>query len=212
MRATITIARQMGSGGSYVGQLIATQFGIKYVDREVLRLAAEEFGCDEETVAARAERVSSFWERILSGLTLGPPETHYAPPPLRNFSDKQLFEKQTEILKKIAVKNDCVIVGWGGCHVLPRHRGKINIFCHAPLSFRVKRVLEVYHPRSEAEAREMILESDEMRKRYIFEMTGKDWACAENYHLSINTSLLPLQKTAELIIEILKLKGIIPAT
>ena len=58
----------------------------------------------------------------------------------------------------------------------------------------------------------MILEPDEMRKRYIVEMTGRDWACAENYHLSLNTSLLPLQKTAELIIEILKLKRIIPAT
>jgi cytidylate kinase len=212
MRATITIARQMGCGGSYIGQLIATQLGIKYVDREVLRLAAEEFGCDEETLAARAERISSFWERILSGLRLGPPETLYAPPPMRNFSDQQLFEKQTEILKKIAEKNDCVIVGWGGCHVLPRHRGKLNIFCHAPLKSRIKRVMEIYHPRSEEEARAMILESDEMRKRYIFEMTGKDWACAENYHLSINTSLLPLQKTAELIIEVLKLKRIIPAT
>jgi cytidylate kinase len=209
LRTTITIARQMGSGGSYVGQLIAAQLGIKYVDREVIHLAAEEFGCDEETVAARAERVSSFWERILSGLTFGSAETRYAPPPLRTFSDKELFDKQIEIMRELVKETDCVIVGWGGCHVLPPHRGKINVFCHAPVNFRVKRVMEIYHARSEDEAREMILESDQMRKRYIFEMTNKDWACAENYHLSIDTSLFALQETAELIIEFLKRKGIV---
>jgi cytidylate kinase len=208
LRTTITIARQMGSGGSYLGQLIAARLGIKYIDREVIHLAAEEFGCDEETVAARSERVSSFWERILSGLTFGPPETTYAPPPLRTFSDKELFDKQIEIMRAIAKENDCVIVGWGSCHVLPPRRGKINIFCHAPISFRVKRVMEIYHSHSEEQARAMILGSDEMRKRYIFEMTGKDWACAENYHLSINTSLLTLPETAELIIEFLKRIGI----
>jgi cytidylate kinase len=209
LRTTITIARQMGSGGSYVGQLIAKQLGIKYVDREVIHLAAQEFGCDEETVAARTERLTSFWERIFSGLTFGPPETSYAPPPLRTFSDKELFDKQIEIVRAIATDSDCIIVGWGGCHVIPSHRGKISIFCHAPLKFRVKRVMEIYHSRSEDDARRMILESDEMRKRYIFEMTGKDWACAENYHFSINTSLLPLSKIAEFIVELLRSKGIV---
>jgi cytidylate kinase len=144
----------------------------------------------------------------LSGLTFGSPETTYAPPPLRTFSDKELFDKQIEIMRTMAKENDCVIVGWGGCHALPPRRGKINIFCHAPISFRIKRVMEIYHARSEDEAREMIAESDQMRKRYIFEMTDKDWACAENYHLSIDTSLLALPKSAELIIEFLKRKGL----
>jgi cytidylate kinase len=112
-------------------------------------------------------------------------------------------------MRTIAKESDCVIVGWGSCHVLPPRRGKINIFCHAPIGFRVRRVMEVYHTGSEEEAREMILESDQMRKRYIFEMTDKDWACAENYHLSIDTSLLAPQQTAELIIEFLKRKGIV---
>jgi len=61
IRKTITISRQMGTGGSYIGQVIATHLGLKYVDREVLHQAAKEFGCDEETVAARSERISSFW-------------------------------------------------------------------------------------------------------------------------------------------------------
>jgi len=70
IKTTITISRQMGAGGSYIGQVIAKRLGLKYVDREVLHLAAQEFGCDEETIAARSERVTSFWERVLGGLSL----------------------------------------------------------------------------------------------------------------------------------------------
>ena len=74
IKTTITISRQMGAGGSYIGQQIAKRLGLKYIDREVLHLAAQEFGCDEETIAARSERVSSFWERVLGGLSFGVPE------------------------------------------------------------------------------------------------------------------------------------------
>ncbi|HST52097.1 MAG TPA: cytidylate kinase-like family protein [Pyrinomonadaceae bacterium] len=202
MRTTITISRQLGCGGSYIGQVIATRLGVKYVDREVLRLAAKEFGCDEEAVAARRERVASFWERILGGLTFGTPEAPYTPPPLRNFTDRELFEKQTEILKRIANKNDCVVAGWAGVYVLPHHAGSFSVFCHAPLAFRVKRFMELYQAHTKEEARAILAESDETRKQYFLSMTGHDWACAENYDLSINTSLYPLDDIAELIIEL----------
>lgn len=209
MRKTITISRQFGCGGSYVGQLIATRLGLKYVDREVLHLAAREFGCSEETVAAREERVASFWERILSGLTFGTPEAPYTPPPLRNFTDEELFEKQTEILKRIASRHDSVVIGWAGVYVLPRHPGMFSIFCHAPASFRLKRIMQLYDAATKEDARRMMEESDEMRKRYFNAMTGYDWACAENYNLSIDTSLLPLEEIAEMLINLLKRKRIV---
>ena len=211
MRTTITISRQLGCGGTYIGQLIATRLGLKYVDREVLHLAAEEFGCDTETVAAREERISSFWERILSGLTFGTPEAPYTPPPIRSlaFSDRELFERQTEILKRIASRNDCVVIGWAGVHVLPRHPGMFSVFCHAPASFRIKRIMELYQVQTKEEARTMLEESDEMRKRYFEAMTGHDWACAENYHIAIDTSLFPIEDIAEMLIELLKRKQIV---
>lgn len=206
MRTTITISRQLGCGATYIGQLIATRLGLKYVDREVLHLAAQEFGCDEETVAAREERVSSFWERILSGLTFGAPEAPYTPPPLRTFTDEELFEKQTEILKRIASRHDCVVIGWAGVYVLPRHPGMLSIFCHAPTRFRIKRIMELYRIETKEEALTMMEESDEMRKRYFDAMTGHDWACAENYHVSIDTSLLPMDEIAEILIGMIKRK------
>lgn len=203
MRTTITISRKLGCGGSYVGQLIAGRLGIKYVDREVLHLlAAKEFGCDEETIAARAERVSSFWERVLGGLTLGAADAPYSPPPLRNFSDKQLFDTQTRILRKVATETDCVVIGWAGVHVLRRHPGTFSAFFHAPLDFRIDRVMRLYHAPTKEAARDMIHESDRSRKKYFESMTGHYWACAEDFQLVIDTSLLPLEEIADKIIEL----------
>jgi cytidylate kinase len=208
-KTTITIARQLGSGGSYIGRRLAERLGFKYVDREVLRLAAEELNCDERELAARAERVSTFWERVSRSLSFGPPDGPYAPPPLlRSISDRELFERQTGILKQIARQHDCVIVGWGSALMLPRHRRRFSIFCHAPVSFRVRRVQEIYPDTDEARAKELIAESDEMRQHYIEEMTDKDWVCLQNYHLAIDTSILPLPQVVELILGLLKLKGI----
>jgi cytidylate kinase len=207
MNTTIAITRQMGSAGSYLGQLIADRLGIRYVDREVLYLAAQELGIEPLELNARAERLSSFWQNTLRGLSFSV-DAHYTPPPLRLFTDKELFDKQTEIMKEIANKNDCVIVGWGGAHVLPRHRKMITIFCHAPIAYRIERVIKVYKACDKVTAQTMIIESDEMRKNYIAQMTGKDWACAENYDLTFDTGLLSLEKIAELLIEIIKLKGI----
>src|SRR6266567_636422 len=144
IKTTITISRQMGAGGSYIGQLIAKRLGLKYIDREVLHLAAKEFGYDEETIAARSERAASFWVRVPGGLSVGVPEAKYNPPPLGNFSDRELFEKQTQILKRIASQEDCVVVGWAGVFMLPRHRGMFTVFWHAPKSFRVKRIMSIY--------------------------------------------------------------------
>ena len=202
IKTTITISRQMGSGGSYIGQTIAKRLGLKYVDREVLHMAAQEFGCDEETIAARSERVSSFWARVLGGLSFGAPDSPYNPPPLGNFSDRELFEKQTQILKRLATQEDCVVVGWAGVFLLPRHRGMFSVFCHAPKSFRVKRIMNIYQGLTEEKARTLIAESDRTREIYFNEMTDHDWTCAKNYNLSIDTSRQPLEEIADLIINL----------
>src|SRR6478672_12572484 len=111
-RTTITIARQMGCGGAYIGQIIARKLGLRYVDREVLHLAAKSLGVAEEAVTASRERLTSFWSRWFSGLTVLPPECAYTPPPLRSFTDEELFHTQVKALKLIAGREDCVIVGY----------------------------------------------------------------------------------------------------
>jgi cytidylate kinase len=113
-----------------------------------------------------------------------------------------LFERQTQILKRIASQEDCVVVGWAGVFMLPRHRGMFSVFCHAPKSFRVKRIMNIYQDLTEERARMVIAESDRTREIYFNEMTGHDWLCARNYNLSIDTSLQPLEEIADLIISL----------
>ena len=196
-RTTVTIARRMGSGGAYVGQGIAQRLGLKYIDREVLHLCAESLGVEESALEPNRERVASFWERLFGGLTFGPPETTYAPPPLRNYTDRQLFERQVEILRKIAARDDCVIVGYGGAYVLPRHARMVNFYFHAPLELRVRRVMELYQIEDRERAKELIARSDETRQRYFKQMIGRDWACADNYHVCVDTSMLPLPELVD---------------
>jgi cytidylate kinase len=191
-QTTVTIARRMGSGGAYVGRLLAERLGLKYVDREVLHLAAQVLGVEASSLEPSRERLSTFWERLFGGLSFGAPDGPYAPPPVRVCSDRTLFECQTDILREIAAREDCVIVGWGGAYVLPRHERMVNFFFHAPLGFRVRRVMEIYEVGDADRARSMVEESDAVRARYFREMTGKDWACADNYHLCVDTSMSSL--------------------
>lgn len=205
-RTTITIARQMGCGGAYVGQAIARRLGLRYVDREVLHLAAQSMDVEAAAVEAGSEKLTSFWEKLLGGLTLLPPESPYTPPPVRTFTDEELFRRQVEALKLIAAREDCVIVGYGGAFVLPRHERTVNLYFHAPLRFRVKRVIEIYNLSGAREAGRMIKESDEMRQRYFARMTDVDWTCANNYHLCIDTSIYPLSELAERLIRFVERK------
>jgi cytidylate kinase len=207
---TITIARQMGCGGAYIGQVIARRLGLRYVDREVLHLAAQSLGVEEAAVEASTEKLTSFWEKLFGGLTVLPPESSYTPPPVRTFTDEELFQRQVEALKFIAAREDCVIVGYGGAFVLPHHGRTVNLYFHAPLKFRMRRLIEIYSLAGAHEARQMIEESDEMRKRYFARMTDLDWTCADNYHLCIDTSIYPLPELAERLIRFVERKlGII---
>ena len=86
--------------------------------------------------------------------------------------------------------------------MLPRHRGMFSVFCHAPKTFRVKRLMNIYNDLTDERARTLIAESDRTREIYFNEMTGHDWMCARNYNLSIDTSLQPLEDIAELIIKL----------
>lgn len=205
-RTTITIARQMGCGGAYVGQIIAQRLGLRYIDREVLHLAAQALGVEAAAVEASSEKLTSFWEKFFGGLTFLTPESSYTPPPARTFTDEELFQRKVEALKLIAAREDCVIVGYGSAFVLPHHGRMVNLYFHAPLKFRIRRLMKIYNLSEVHEAAQMIAESDEMRHRYFTQMTDKDWTCADNYHLCIDTSIYPLPELAERLIRFIEQK------
>ncbi len=204
MRTTVTLGRQLGCGGSYLGQRIADALGIRCLDREIVSKAAAHLQVDEADFAQREEHGVSFWERMLRGVTTGPPEAAYQAPVTLSVTDRDLLAAETQVMQEIAAEEDVVIVGRLAAFVLPPHPGMVRIFLHAPEPFRVKRLVENAAAATEAEARTLIARSDETRRQYILQMISKEEYDARQYHLSVDTSVLPLSETAELITDFVR--------
>lgn len=192
----ITISRQFGCGGAYIGTRIAKRLGYVYVDREVLQQAARNLGVEESDLADREERVSSFWESLFRVFMT---ESVYVPPPIRPIYDRDLFNAEANIINEAADRKSAVIVGRAGFHVLKGRAGLANVFIHASMDFRIRRVMEVYKKDAE-EARSLVEESDRDRGKFIHTMTGVEWADARNYHLCIDISRTDFQTAEEMII------------
>lgn len=215
MKRVITVGRELGCGGAWLGQHIATRLGLRYIDNEVLRLTADSFAMTEADLQGREEKVDSFWDRLACGFTYGAPELPYLPPEIAIVSDSDLFRRETEIMSRLAAQGDCVIVGRAAAMVLAPQPGMVHIFLRAPLEFRVKRVMENYGAPSPEVAAQWIARSDAEREQFVQHMTGHDWSCSRNYHLSVDSSLLPLEELAEVIIDfverVLKQRSLGPA-
>jgi cytidylate kinase len=204
MRITVTLGRQLGCGGSYLGQCVADALQIRCLDREIVSKAAQNLHCDEDELLQREERGASFWERMLRGITTGPPEALYQAPVSLSVTDRDLLAAETEVMREIAAQEDVVIVGRIAAYVLPPHPGMVNVFLHAPSRFRVHRLVASGHAATESEAKTLIARSDETRRQYISQMTGKEEYDARHYHLCLDTSLLPLPDTAALLTDFVR--------
>jgi CMP/dCMP kinase len=198
-KMVITISRQAGSGGSYVGHEVAKELGITYVDREILREAAEHLGRDDATLEEYEERSSGFLQNFVSLLSLGTPESPYLPPSERPIYDRDLFELESKIIDKIATGYDAVIIGRGAFHVLRNHPGALHVLVHAPRDFRARRLMEALPGSTLGEAWKKTEESDRRRAKFFKDMIGTSWTDARNYHLCIDTSLLELEESVRMI-------------
>jgi cytidylate kinase len=195
----ITISRQLGSGGSYIAQQVAKRLGYAYIDRQILEQAAKELGVEEAEIENRDERLQTFWEKLIAVFTVGTPAGTYTPPPLHIFSDEQLVEIERRLITELTAKGPCVVLGRGAWHLLRGRERLLNIMVHAPLGFRVERVMSIYHARSKVEAIQMIERSDQERSRIVRAFTGRDRFDARNYHLTIDTGVVDFATAGEMI-------------
>ena len=198
----ITLSRQMGSGGSYIGYLVAGKLGFKFIDREVLRQAADHLGTEVSQLEHQDERSSGLIEKLIRGFFLGAPEAATTARHLkRPVYDRDLFSLECRIMNEIAERYSAVIIGRGGFHALrKRPEGSvIRVFIHAPLEFRVQRVMKARNIVDAAEARSIIEESDRRRARFIRDMVGVEWTDAKNYHLCIDSSVAGFPRSVEMI-------------
>ena len=200
----ITISRQLGSGGAYLGQRIAYRVNALYLDHEIVRQAAQELKIPEEHVVLRDEKVTSRWQSILRSF-VDSTSWSYAPPPLDTLNDKDLYKVESDIITRIANQSSAVIVGRGGYYVLRNHPRLLSIFLQADTGFRQQRVQELYHV-SAPEALKLISSIDKDRASYLRAFTGQDWQDARQYHLSLDTGVLGLDKAEEIILKTLQVR------
>ena len=202
MPFVITISRQLGSGGAYLGQRLALRLNALYLDHEIVRQAAQELKIPEEHVAVRDEKVTSNWQSMLQSIAYSN-SWSYAPPALGILNDADLYKTESDIITRIANQRSAVIVGRGGHYVLRNHPRCLNVFIHADPDFRQKRVEEVYNVSPE-KAMKLMCSVDQERARYLRALTGQDWLDARQYHLSLDTGVLGLEKAEHIILETLQ--------
>ena len=205
----ITISRELGSGGSVLGQRLARRLGCKFADHEILQQAAAEMGDDPEMLAARDETAMRFWERMMACFATGPVETTYqALPPIP--SDYELYTTENAIIARLAREENAVIVGHGGFYVLREHPRHVSLFFHAPPAFRRRRLQEWYQL-TEAEAWRLLERTDGDRERYVQAMCQCCRTDLRNYHLTLDTSRLDFPALEAFLLDYLAARGITPA-
>ena len=198
----ITISRQLGSGGSYVGQQLAKKLNIFYADREIISQAAKQFSVLDEELESIDEKKGSFWDSFLHSFELGFADP-YKPPRITLPPDLILFNAQSEIIKRITKERSAVIIGRCGSYILREHPNHVSIFLHADVAFRIDRVRKLYNV-TEKEAERMIVKSDKERSQYFHSFTGEEWTDARQYDISINAGKIDIDESVKLIMEFLQ--------
>jgi cytidylate kinase len=194
----VTVSRQMGSGGTYIGFEVAKALGFSYVDREILRRAASLLKRDAAFLEEYEGRSSGFIQNFLRTFAYGTPET-YAPtePPVY---DRDLFILESKIIREIVHEHSAVIMGRGGFFVLKDRPKTIHLFIHAPRDYRIKRMMKADSTASLREAGKRVDESDRTRAKFIRDMVGTEWSDARNYHLSVDSSIAGLSEILPMVI------------
>lgn len=184
MDKVITISREFGSGGRELGIKLAESLGIPFYDKELIFMAAEESDMAEDAVLHYDEHLP-FIEEPLDRQFYSPFSSVYQVP----MSD-QIFLAQSRVIRKLAEKGSCVIVGRCADMVL---EDSINLFLYARMKQRIKRMnsLETGVAPEKMEGR--IREVDRKRKDYYQYYTGNEWGKAQNYHLCLESGLVGVE-------------------
>ena len=199
----ITISRQFGSGGRTIGKKVAEKLGIPYYDKELLQEAAKKSGLCEKIFENFDERPKSLLYSIaMDSYMFALPGTGAG-----DSLEQQVYLATYDTIKKLADKGPCVLIGRCADYALKDRDDVINLFITAPLENRIKRVAARNNV-SESEAKERIKKTDKSRASYYNYYSAKDWGDAKSYDLCIDSSLLGIEGTVELLKDLIRIKGI----
>lgn len=201
----ITVAREYGSGGKTIGKMLAKELGIPYYDRELLRLASEESGISEVLFANADE---NFKRSLLFKTARGVYTGEVIPPDSEDFvSNENLFNFQAKVIKGLADKESCIIIGRCADFVLKDLPHVVRLFVHAPLPVCIENA-RVFHPNmDDDELRRYVTKLNKRRANYYNYFTGRNWRDAGNYDLCINSAELSWDKCVKLVRAYIEIKS-----
>lgn len=190
----VTIARQYGSGGKTVGEMLAKEMGIPCYGENLLKLASEESGINERLFMQLDEKLqNSPLLRMTTDVYTG----ELIPPDSSEFvSAKNLFNYQAKVIKRLAETESCVIVGRAADFVLKDYPNVISVFVHASEEFNLARAME-RNSMTESEMKKFIAKTDRYRADYYKHYTGREWTDARNYDLCLNSGKLGFEKCVQ---------------
>ena len=192
----ITISREYGSGGRYIGKLLADKLGIKVYDQEIVNMVAEETGLSKgyiEEFEQKRTNLDSMNDASVSE-------------ELSN--EDELFIAESKVIKKLASEKSCVIIGRCADYILKNEKDIINVFIYNSYEGKIKRALEIYKLK-EKEAKKEIKRINKQRATHYKHYTGNEWGKKENYDICINSDFGGVENSANILYNMIKEKTLV---
>ena len=191
----VTISRQFGAGGHTLGHLVAEKLGIPFYDSEIIEQAVADTGFSPAFVREAGEYASTthsflFNLALSHSVAAGPGE-------MSNYD--KIYIAQAKIIRDLAEKSPCVIVGRCADYILRERNDVFNVFIHADDAYRAQRVLESYGETPGKSIEERLEEKDKKRSLYYRHYTDREWGDLENSHLILDRGALGIDKCVAII-------------
>ena len=190
----ITISREFGSGGRFIGEEVAKKLGIAYYDKNIIGQIAEKSGLSPEYIQENAELspkkglfAYAFSGRDITGKSV----------------EDMVYEAQRNIILELAEKEPCVIIGRNADYILKDRDDVLNVFIHGDMPEKIKRITGLYNV-EEKEAVKMMADTDKRRRTNYNFYTDQNWGKASNYTLCLNSSQLGYDRCEMIIMECVK--------
>ena len=190
----ITISREFGSGGRFIGEEVAKKLGIAYYDKNIIGQIAEKSGLSPEYIQENAELspkkglfAYAFSGRDITGKSV----------------EDMVYEAQRNIILELAEKEPCVIIGTNADYILKDRDDVLNVFIHGDMPEKIKRITGLYNVK-EKEAVKTMADTDKRRRTNYNFYTDQNWGKASNYTLCLNSSQLGYDRCEMIIMECVK--------
>ena len=187
----ITISREFGSGGRFIGEEVAKKFGIAYYDKNIINEIAEKSGLSPEYIQENAELspkkglfAYAFAGRDVTGKSV----------------EDLVYEAQRKVILELAEKESCVIIGRNADYILKDRDDVLNVFIHGDAPEKIQRIIRLYNV-EEQKAVKMIADTDKRRMANYNFYTNQKWGKADNYTLCLNSSQLGYDRCEKIIME-----------